>query len=53
MRKHDGQSTFIKTPRQLIVVVALSFLVPIIAIVHMANRSGQNLKEPAAPAAKK
>jgi len=33
MSTHDEHSSFIKTPQQLIVVVLLSFLVPIIGIV--------------------
>ncbi len=37
MSEHDEHSTFIKTPQQLIVVVVLSFLVPIIGIVLLVN----------------
>jgi len=37
MSKHDEHSTFIKTPQQLIVVVLLSFIVPIIGIVLLVN----------------
>jgi cytochrome c5 len=37
MSEHDEHSTFIKTPQQLIVVVLLSFLVPIIGIVLLVN----------------
>jgi len=34
---HDPHSSFIKTPQQLIVVIALSFLVPIIGIVLLVQ----------------
>ena len=34
---HDSHSSFIKTPQQLIVVVALAFLVPIISIIMLVN----------------
>ena len=37
MRKHDGQSSFIKTPRQLVKVVLLAFIVPIVAIVLLVQ----------------
>ena len=37
MSEHDEHSSFIKTPQQLIVVVLLSFLVPIIGIVLLVN----------------
>ena len=37
MSAHDEHSSFIKTPQQLIVVVLLSFLVPIIGIVLLVN----------------
>ena len=37
MSEHEEHSTFIKTPQQLIVVVLLSFLVPIIGIVLLVN----------------
>src|SRR5207244_10556291 len=34
---HDAHSSFIKTPQQLIVVVLLSFLVPIIGIILLVQ----------------
>lgn len=37
MTEHDQHSSFIKTPRQLIVVLLLSFLVPIIGIVLLVQ----------------
>jgi cytochrome c5 len=37
MSTHDEHSSFIKTPRQLIVVVLLSFLVPIIGILLLVS----------------
>ena len=37
MDKHDEHSSFIKTPQQLIVVVALAFLVPIIGILLLVS----------------
>jgi cytochrome c5 len=37
MSEHDEHSSFIKTPQQLIVVVLLSFLVPIIGILLLVN----------------
>jgi hypothetical protein len=37
MSEHEEHSSFIKTPQQLIVVVLLSFLVPIIGIVLLVN----------------
>jgi len=37
MSAHDEHSSFIKTPQQLIVVVLLSFLVPIIGIVLLVK----------------
>ncbi len=37
MSKHDEHSSFIKTPQQLIVVVLLSFLVPIIGILLLVS----------------
>jgi cytochrome c5 len=37
MSTHDQHSPFIKTPRQLIVVVLLSFLVPIIVLLLIIN----------------
>jgi cytochrome c5 len=37
MSEHDEHSSFIKTPQQLIVVVLLSFLVPIIGIALLVN----------------
>jgi cytochrome c5 len=37
MSEHVEHSSFIKTPRQLIVVLLLSFLVPIIGIVLLVN----------------
>ena len=48
MDKHDEHSSFIKTPQQLIVVVLLSFLVPIIAILLLVSLV---LNEPSADAA--
>ena len=35
--EHDEHSSFIKTPQQLIVVILLSFLVPIIGIIMVVN----------------
>ena len=37
MATHDSHSSFIKTPQQLIVVILLSFLVPIIGIVLLVQ----------------
>ena len=37
MSTHDEHSSFIKTPQQLIVVVLLSFLVPVIGILLLVN----------------
>jgi len=37
MAEHDEHSSFIKTPQQLIVVVLLSFLVPIFGIVMIVH----------------
>jgi cytochrome c5 len=37
MDQHDEHSSFIKTPQQLIVVVALAFLVPIIGILLLVS----------------
>ena len=37
MQAHDQHESFIKTPQQLIVVILLSFLVPIIAIVLLVQ----------------
>jgi cytochrome c5 len=37
MSTHDQHSPFIKTPRQLVVVVLLSFLVPIIVLLLIIN----------------
>ena len=37
MSTHDEHSSFIKTPQQLIVVIALAFLVPIIGIVLLVQ----------------
>ena len=34
---HDPHSSFIKTPQQLIVVVVLSFLIPVIAIIALVH----------------
>ncbi len=34
---HDPHASFIKTPRQLIVVTLLSFLVPIVAIILLVQ----------------
>jgi cytochrome c5 len=34
---HDPHASFIKTPRQLIVVIVLSFLVPIVAIILLVQ----------------
>src|SRR6266850_1257534 len=34
---HDPQASFIKTPRQLIVVILLSFVVPIVAIILLVQ----------------
>src|SRR5229473_7374133 len=34
---HDPHASFIKTPRQLIVVILLSFLVPIVAIILLVQ----------------
>ena len=30
---HDSHSTFIKTPKQLVIVIVLAFLVPILGII--------------------
>jgi cytochrome c5 len=35
--EHDAHSSFIKTPKQLIIVVALAFLVPVIGIVMIVH----------------
>src|SRR5437879_8601886 len=35
--EHDPKSSFIKTPRQLIVVIVLSFVVPIVAIILLVQ----------------
>lgn len=48
MSQHDEHSSFIKTPQQLIVVVLLSFLVPIIAILLLVSLV---LNQPGADAA--
>jgi cytochrome c5 len=46
---HDAHSSFIKTPQQLIVVIALSFLVPIIGIIMIVKLvSGVPSADPAA-----
>src|SRR5512147_1415704 len=37
MAEHDEHSSFIKTPRQLITVVLLAFVVPVLAIVLMVQ----------------
>jgi len=37
MSEHDAHSSFIKTPQQLVVVVLLSFIVPIIGIVMVVQ----------------
>ncbi len=37
MSEHDEHSSFIKTPKQLIIVVLLSFLVPILGIVLLVQ----------------
>ena len=37
MAEHDEQSSFIKTPRQLIAIVVLAFLVPIFGIVMLGH----------------
>lgn len=37
MAAHDPHSSFIKTPQQLVVIILLSFLVPIIAIVLLVQ----------------
>jgi cytochrome c5 len=37
MAEHDEHSSFIKTPRQLITIVLLAFLVPIIGIVLLVH----------------
>ena len=37
MDAHDQHSSFIKTPQQLVVVILLSFLVPIFGIVLLVN----------------
>ncbi len=37
MSDHDPHASFIKTPRQLIVVILLSFVVPIIAIILLVQ----------------
>jgi len=37
MAEHDAHSSFIKTPQQLLTIVALSFLVPIFGIVMLVQ----------------
>jgi cytochrome c5 len=37
MSEHDAHASFIKTPQQLVVVIVLSFLVPIIAIILLVQ----------------
>lgn len=37
MSEHDAHSSFIKTPQQLVVVVLLSFIVPIVGVVLMVQ----------------
>ena len=37
MSEHDEHSSFIKTPKQLIIVVLLSFLVPVLGIVLLVQ----------------
>ena len=37
MSEHDEHSSFIKTPQQLIVVILLSFVVPIVGIILLVQ----------------
>jgi hypothetical protein len=37
MSEHDEHSSFIKTPKQLITVVLLSFLVPVLGILLLVR----------------
>lgn len=37
MTEHDPHSSFIKTPQQLIIVIALSFIVPVVAIIMLVQ----------------
>jgi cytochrome c5 len=37
MSTHDGHSSFIKTPQQLVIVVVLAFVVPIIGILLLVS----------------
>ena len=37
MSEHDSPSSFIKTPKQLVVVVLLAFVVPVVAIVMLVQ----------------
>jgi cytochrome c5 len=40
---HDGHSSFIKTPKQLIAVVILAFVVPILVIAMLAHLASQSV----------
>src|SRR5687768_1954718 len=46
---HDAHSTFIKTPKQLLAVVVLSFLIPIIGISIIASLATRSV-DPSAQA---
>ena len=37
MSEHDEHTSFIKTPKQLVIVVLLAFLVPILGIVLLVQ----------------
>ena len=37
MTEHDQHSSFIRTPKQLVIVILLSFLVPIIGIIMLVQ----------------
>jgi cytochrome c5 len=49
MSEHDAETSFIKTPQQLVVVVVLSFLVPIIGIILLVQLvTGGHTADPSA-----
>jgi cytochrome c5 len=58
MSEHDAHSSFIKTPRQLVVVVLAAFVVPVFAIVLLVKlvvdrpRAGPEALKPEAVAAR-
>lgn len=49
MSEHDEHSSFIKTPKQLIAVIVLAFVVPIVIISMLASLASQSV-DPAATA---